>query len=104
MLLSVMAIPSWQPDYIWNELQSRNGGHSCDSDIEVGRHKLLIKILMWDDINILYNKPCHIKQNISEQNKKTIVFLIAILIKLLVIFGILNWFFTGLFSRHQSLC
>ena len=26
----VMAILGCQLDYIWNELQSRNGGHTCD--------------------------------------------------------------------------
>ena len=36
-----MAILGCQLDYIWNELQSRNGGHTCDPDLEAGRHKLL---------------------------------------------------------------
>lgn len=27
--LSVVAIPGCQLDYIWNERQSRNGGHTC---------------------------------------------------------------------------
>jgi hypothetical protein len=45
---SVMGIIGCQLDYIWNELQSRNGGHSCDPDLvmthafspdlQVGRH------------------------------------------------------------------
>lgn len=33
----VMAILGCQLDYTWNELQSRNGGHTCDLDLEVGR-------------------------------------------------------------------
>ena len=32
-----MAIPSCQLDYIWNELQFRNGGHTRDPDLEAGR-------------------------------------------------------------------
>lgn len=39
---SVMAIPDCQFDYIWNELQSRVGGHICDPDPETGRYKFLI--------------------------------------------------------------
>jgi hypothetical protein len=27
--------------FLWTELQSRNGGHTCDPDLEVGRHRLL---------------------------------------------------------------
>jgi hypothetical protein len=46
---SVMAIPGCQLDYIWNELQYRNGGHSCDPDLEAGRHRLLTQILTWND-------------------------------------------------------
>lgn len=34
--LTVTAIPGCQHDYIRNELQSRNGGHTCDPDLEVG--------------------------------------------------------------------
>ena len=34
-----MAIPDCQLDYIWNELQSRNGGHTRDPDLEAGRHR-----------------------------------------------------------------
>lgn len=33
---TVVAVSSCQPDYIWNELQSRNGGHTCDPDLEAG--------------------------------------------------------------------
>jgi hypothetical protein len=33
-----MGIPSCQLHYFWNELQSRNGGHTYDPDIEAGRH------------------------------------------------------------------
>ena len=45
--LTVTAIPGCQLDYIWNELQSRNGGHTCDPDLEAGRHRLLTWILTW---------------------------------------------------------
>jgi hypothetical protein len=45
----VIAIPGCQLDYIWNELQSRNRGHTCDPDLEAGRHRLLTQILTWDD-------------------------------------------------------
>jgi hypothetical protein len=30
MYIVVLAIPGCQLNYIWNELQSRNGGHTCD--------------------------------------------------------------------------
>jgi hypothetical protein len=30
-----MAIPGYQLDYIWNELQFRSGGHTCDPDLEI---------------------------------------------------------------------
>ena len=30
---------------IWNELQSINGGHTCDPDCKAGRHMLLIQIV-----------------------------------------------------------
>jgi hypothetical protein len=51
-----MTILNCQLDYIWNELQSRNGEHTCDldleterehafdPDLEVGGHTLLIQI------------------------------------------------------------
>jgi hypothetical protein len=29
---------------IWNKVQSKNGGHTCDPDLEPGRHSLLIQI------------------------------------------------------------
>jgi hypothetical protein len=32
-----MAIPDCQLDYIWNELKSRNEGHTCALDLEAGR-------------------------------------------------------------------
>ena len=41
----VMDIPSCQLDYICNELQSRNEGYTCDTDLEAGRHKLLTEML-----------------------------------------------------------
>jgi hypothetical protein len=43
----VMAIPSCQLVYICNELQSRDGGHTCDTDLEAGRHRLLTQKLTW---------------------------------------------------------
>lgn len=36
----VLAIPGRQPDYIWNEVQSRDGGHTCDSGL-AGRPRFL---------------------------------------------------------------
>ena len=30
---------------IWNELQSRNGGHTCDPDLEAGKPKHMIQSL-----------------------------------------------------------
>ena len=45
--MPVMAIPGCQLDYIWNKLQSRNGGLICNPDLEAGRHKFLIWILTW---------------------------------------------------------
>ena len=43
-------ISGCQLDCIWNELQSRNGGHTSDPDLEVGSHRLLTQILTWEDI------------------------------------------------------
>ncbi|EDL40959.1 mCG146153, partial [Mus musculus] len=43
----VMAIPVCQLDSIWNDLQSRIGGLTCDPDLEAGRHKFLTSILAW---------------------------------------------------------
>ena len=43
----VTTIPGCQLDYIWNELQSRNGGHTCDLDCKSGRYRLLTQILTW---------------------------------------------------------
>jgi hypothetical protein len=45
--LSVMAGPGCQLDSIWNELQSRIGGLTCDPDLEAGRYKFLTWILAW---------------------------------------------------------
>ena len=56
-VLIVMAILGCQLDCIWDELQSRNGGHTCDPnleagrqlafdlDVEAGRHRILIQIV-----------------------------------------------------------
>jgi hypothetical protein len=38
----MMAVPAFQLDYTWEELQSRNGRYTCDPDLEAGRHRLLI--------------------------------------------------------------
>jgi hypothetical protein len=45
----VMAIPDCQLDYIWNELQSINGGNTCDPDLEVETQKRLSWILTAGD-------------------------------------------------------
>ena len=37
VILSVMVIPGYQLDCSCNELQSRNGGHTCDPDLAAGR-------------------------------------------------------------------
>jgi hypothetical protein len=42
-----MAIHGCQLDYIWNELQSRIGGLTCDPDLEAGGHRFLTWILAW---------------------------------------------------------
>ena len=34
----VMAITDCRLDYIWNEIQFRLGGHTCDADLEAERH------------------------------------------------------------------
>lgn len=41
----VTAIPSYQHDYIWYEVQSLNGGDACLPDLEAGSHRLLMQIL-----------------------------------------------------------
>jgi hypothetical protein len=33
----LVASVNCQLAYIWNALQSRNGGHTCDGDLEAGR-------------------------------------------------------------------
>jgi hypothetical protein len=43
----LMAIPGCQLDSIWNELQSRIGGLTCDPDLEAGRYKFLTWIFAW---------------------------------------------------------
>jgi hypothetical protein len=42
---TVMAILGCQLHCIWNELQSRIGGLTCDPDLVAGRHKFLSWIL-----------------------------------------------------------
>lgn len=44
-----MAIPGYQLDDTWNELQSRNRRHICGPDLKAGKQKLLTWILTWDD-------------------------------------------------------
>ena len=44
---TVMAIPGCQLDYVWTELQVRIGGHTCDPDLEAGRHNFLTWIWAW---------------------------------------------------------
>jgi hypothetical protein len=43
----VVDIPGCQCDYIWNELQSKIGRLACNPDLEAGRYKFLIWILVW---------------------------------------------------------
>ena len=45
--LCVMAIPSGQLDYIWNEPQSRIGGVTCDPDLEAVIQMFPTWILAW---------------------------------------------------------
>ena len=47
--------------FIWNGLQSRNWEHTCDSELEAGRHTLLIPILVnsghesvWPSHDVIY--------------------------------------------------
>jgi hypothetical protein len=47
LLTTVMGIPSYQLHYVWKELQSRNGGHTCDPHLVAGRHRFLTWILSW---------------------------------------------------------
>ena len=53
---TVVAIPGCQLDYIWNELQSRIGGLTCDPDLETGRQKFLTWILAWRSWSIVAMK------------------------------------------------
>ena len=45
-----------------NELQSRNGGHTCDPDLEAGRHKFLTWILAWRSWGIVAMNPRRLRQ------------------------------------------
>jgi hypothetical protein len=49
-----MAIPGCQLDFIWNELQPRNGGHTCDIDLKAGRHRFLT--LTWRSCGLVAMK------------------------------------------------
>ena len=52
----VMAVPGCQLDYMWNELQFRIEGYTCDPDLEAGRYKFLIWILAWRSWGIVAMK------------------------------------------------
>jgi hypothetical protein len=39
---------------IWNELHFTNKRQTCASDLEAGRHRLLTRILIWDDRHSWY--------------------------------------------------
>jgi hypothetical protein len=43
--IGVIAIPGCQLEYIWNELQSRTGHHTCDTHLEDEGQKFLTWIL-----------------------------------------------------------
>ena len=51
-----MAILGCQLDYVWNELQVRIGGLTCDPDLEAEKHKFLIWILAWRSWGIVAMK------------------------------------------------
>ena len=57
LYLGVVAILGCQLDYIWNELQSRIRGLTCDPDLGAGRYKLLIWILAWRSWGIVAMYP-----------------------------------------------
>jgi hypothetical protein len=40
-----------------NELQYRNGGHTCDPDVEAERHRLLIQVLKNSGHEMLRPRP-----------------------------------------------
>lgn len=52
-----MPVLGCQCDCVWNELQSRHGGRTCDPDLEAGRHRLLIWILRQDDASLIWPTP-----------------------------------------------
>jgi hypothetical protein len=47
MFWTVMVVPGCQLDYIWNELQSRIRGLTCNPDLEAGRQKFPTWNLGW---------------------------------------------------------
>lgn len=53
---SLVAIPVYQLYYMWNELQSKIGGHTSDPDLEARRHRLLNQILTWESSGIVAMK------------------------------------------------
>lgn len=63
----VVAIPGCQLDYIWNDLHSRNGGHTRDPDLEAGRHRLLTRIwtTLFTPYLVITAKHCDTMQNLS---------------------------------------
>ena len=56
----MMAFSGCQLDYICNELQYRNEGHTSDLDLEAGRQRLVSKILQvltnYNESNTAANK------------------------------------------------
>jgi hypothetical protein len=46
-IMTLVAIPGCQLDYIWNELKPRIGKLTCDPNVEAGRYKFLTWILAW---------------------------------------------------------
>ncbi|KAL6050210.1 hypothetical protein STEG23_015218 [Scotinomys teguina] len=51
-ILIVMVILGCQLDYIWSELQTRNGEHTCDLDLEAGRQYAFDPDLEVDNIHL----------------------------------------------------
>ena len=58
----VVAIPSCQLDYIWNELQSRIGRLTYDPNLEAQRYKFLTRILTWRSWSIVAMNSRRLRQ------------------------------------------
>jgi hypothetical protein len=52
----VVAIPGCYLDCIWNKLQFRNEEHTCDPDLESGRHRFQTWIVLWRSWGIVAMK------------------------------------------------